>query len=371
MAQNAFEPDQLSPIDAYAAALRWYRGFQEFLIDNTGDYGPFAKMLGGSDALALDVDAMLRVHDKAMQLLHGSLNMQLRALFIGAVDRYAAQKVSPTAYRTAADDTVRMLDERGFVQLSSVEPHRIESLLDWFNANGLIPPETITNNPQSAEPEPADVLRLNGNIGQVPRQTLLRAPGLISLATDPDAFAVARGHLGAPPILIDVSAWRSFAGEDGAKEAKSAQHFHFDQDDYRFCKMFVYLTDVDEDGGPHIFVPTTHRPETIAAHRPPEGSQDRAAFDDWYYRTLRKSERDVSRWLGIEPVAITGTAGSRFIVNTEGIHRGAPPVTHDRWVLQCVYGVTPYTFWKGPYNAPHADGLDPAAAYAAQLLFAG
>lgn len=370
MTHGANNPDQLLPIDAYASALTWYRGFQQFLLDNAGDYGAFAKLLGESDALALDVDGMMQVHDKAMQFLHWSLNGQLRLLFIGAVSRYVEARFGLLAVPPPDEELCNTLDYRGFVQLPSVGANRIDALLAWFDSGDLVPPESIKENPRKTAAQPVEVLRRDGNIGQAPRDRLLRAPGLIDLATDPIALGIAGRHLGAPPILIDISAWRSFAGEDGAKEAKSAQHFHFDQDDYRFCKMFIYLTEVDDSGGPHVYVPTTHRPETIAEHRPPEGAPDRAAFDDWYFRTLRKSERDVIRWLGIEPVRITGAAGSRFIVNTEGIHRGAPPATHDRWVLQCVYGITPYTFWKGPYYAPRADGLGPASAYAAQLLFA-
>lgn len=363
-----YDPDQCLPIEAYDCAKQWYLGFQEFLLENPSDYAAFAKMLGGADSLALDVERLLQVHDKAMQFLHWSLNGQLRSLFAGAVDRYVSSRFGPLAYDRSASDLYSTLDDLGYVQLPSIDRDRVDSLLAWFDAGGLIPPETIKDNPPSIDPQHPDVLRQDGNIGQVPRERLLRAPGLLSLATDPLALGLAERHLGAPPILIDMSAWRSFAGEDGAKEAKSAQHFHYDQDDYRFCKLFIYLTDVDDGGGPHVYVPATHLSDTIAARRPPEGSPERGEFDGWYFKTLRKSERDVVRWLGINPVNITGPTGSRFMVNTEGIHRGNPPATHDRWVLQCVYAITPYTFWKGDYSAPPATAGDPAAAYAAQLF---
>jgi len=369
MSLSGHESAECQPVKAYDRAFDWYLGFQRYLLEHASDYGAFAKMLGGSETLSMNVDRVLEVHDKVMRFLHWSLNSQLRNLFSGAVARYAEDRYGPLTYDRSSDTLRETLDRQGFVQLPSIDRASVTALLDWFDAAGLIPPERIKDNPVTCDPKSPDILRQNGNIGQVPRERLLRAPGLASLALDPFALGLAEQHLGAPPILIDMSAWRSFAGEDGAKEAKSAQHFHYDQDDYRFCKMFIYLTDVDDGGGPHVYVPATHLSETIVARRPPEGSPDREAFDSWYYRTLRKSQRDVGRWLGIDPVSITGQAGSRFIVNTEGIHRGDPPATHDRWVLQCVYGITPYTFWKGEYAAPRVPALDPAAAYAAQLLF--
>lgn len=369
MSQLGYEPEDCKPIDAYGKAKAWYLGFQEFLLDHAADYGAFAKMLGGEDMLSLDVERLLQVHDKGMQFLLWSMNSQLRGFFNDAIGRYAQERFGPFDYDRSGASLCEELDEKGYVRLPGVDGIYVESLLDWFNGGGLIPPETIKENPPSVPPCSPEDLRADANIGQVPRERLLRAPNLLELATDPLALGLAEQHLGAPPILIDISAWRSFAGEDGAKEARSAQHFHYDQDDYRFCKMFIYLSDVDEGGGPHVYVPTTHRSETMASKRPAEGTPDREAFDTWYFKTLRKSEQDVARWLGIDPVQITGKTGSRFIVNTEGIHRGNPPETHDRWVLQCVYGISPYTFWKGDYMSPPAGNLDPAAAYAAQLLF--
>ena len=158
-----------------------------------------------------------------------------------------------------------------------------------------------------------------------------------------------RHVLGAPPILMHAAAWRSFAGDDGAMAAKDAQHFHYDLDDHQFCKYFIYLTDVDGQSGPHAFVPRTHRPDVLASIHPEAGTHAYDTFRQWYFNTLRKSDADVAKHIPIAPIEITGPAGSRFLVNTEGIHRGVPPITRDRWIVQFVYAVTPATEWASAY----------------------
>ncbi|MCR9221421.1 MAG: phytanoyl-CoA dioxygenase family protein [Alphaproteobacteria bacterium] len=364
----ATDPETDAPTAApLEAAGRWYRGFQRFLLSRP-DYAPFAQLLGGRDALALDPSALRTLHGKGIGYLHWRLNGDLRRAFIGAIDRYAREALGARppagADEAAAADAGAALDDQGWTRLPPVDPGAVQAVRDWFEAGGLTAHHDEGGGPDDP-PEPAESLRKRANLGNVPRARLFETPHLLDLAADPTCLQAARRHLGAPPLLINITAWRSFAGEGGAKEARGAQNFHFDLDDYRFCKLFVYLTDVDEEAGPHVFVPTTHRPDVIAARRPPEGTAERDAFDAWYFKTLRKDQADVVRWLGIEPVELTGPAGARLMVNTEGIHRGAPPVSKDRWVLQFVYGVSPFAPWGDRYSAPPA----PAGAYPLQLLF--
>ena len=46
---------------------------------------------------------------------------------------------------------------------------------------------------------------------------------------------------------------------DVETKKKSAQYFHYDADYRKFFKVFIYLNDVDQDGGPHTFVQKTHK----------------------------------------------------------------------------------------------------------------
>ena len=211
-------------------------------------------------------------------------------------------------------------------------------------------------------------LRGRSNLGIVGQQDVLQTPSVWRLGFDPAVLAIARRHLGAPPLLLDIAAWKSFAAPERARDA---QLFHYDLDDYRFCKLFIYLTDVGPEDGPHVFVPGTHRPETVAAARPAEGDPERPAFDAWYFKSLRKSDADTLRWFGREPVRLTGARGGRFLVNTEGLHKGEPPAGTDRWMLQFLYGVSAFTQWGGDFEVPVLPAGDASRDYAAQLLFGG
>jgi len=94
------------------------------------------------------------------------------------------------------------------------------------------------------------VLRALQNVDKVEDDCLVEAlAGVFEVDSDAgaegvrmDIVAVAH-HLGVLPTVLGFTAWWSFAGQD---EPQEAQFFHFDLDDYRICKSFLYLTDVDE-----------------------------------------------------------------------------------------------------------------------------
>lgn len=366
-----------------AAAYDWYVAFQRFVTAHPG-LENLAKLLGGKASVDADRQSLLHIHEHAIGAMHISRKPALRANLAKVAKAFANARAPGVledlvAAGDADSDVARWaagLDGPGYTDLPPIDADQVRAMLDWLDAGGLIRGGDIRKSMESLPPLPAEDLRATENLGHVPPTRVLETPGLGRLATDRRLLEAVRRHLGAPPILIDASAWRSFAGIDGAKEAREAQLFHFDLDDYRFCKMFVYLTNVDADGGPHVFVPETHRMETIVAVRNALGPHRVAAFDRWYFSQLRKSEAEVRDWLGRDPVSLTGPAGSRFLVNTEGIHRGTPPRTHDRWVVQLVFGITPFTFWDVPYAKPALKDWDgsplevdgPAARYALQLL---
>ncbi|MEQ8442041.1 MAG: phytanoyl-CoA dioxygenase family protein [Alphaproteobacteria bacterium] len=367
--------------DPATAGVRWYRGFQEFICSNPSFAG-IAKMLGGRDALALNPTDLFRLHHRAITTLHQGLNDGLLAAFAKLVEVYVGTafpgvSAEPTQAGGTKDIGQSLEDMRhqGFTRLPTVDAERVTAFQHWFNEGGYIPAEDVRKPMGSVETRSAEILRHSLNLAYVPRDRVLQAPGLLDIATDLSVLKLVRAYLGAPPVLIDISAWRSFAGEGGAKDARDAQLLHYDLDDYRFVKFFVYLTDVDECSGPHVFFPRTHRLETIA-NSMPDGGPEREAFQQWYFGTLRKSDEEARDRLGIEPVSLTGSPGTCLLVDTSGLHRGEPPSTRDRIVLQFVYGITPFAGWDDPFEIDGPRGLSggPAPrltgerAYAAHVI---
>ena len=111
-------------------------------------------------------------------------------------------------------------------------------------------------------------------VGYFDHGDLADCPHLLDVANHPLVIDLATRHLGFLPILDNIVVWRSRAGQESVA---SPQVLHRDKDCLRFCKLFVYLCDVDEESGPHVFLPGSHRidrfTELLAdAAREPSGS---------------------------------------------------------------------------------------------------
>jgi hypothetical protein len=181
-----------------------------------------------------------------------------------------------------------------------------------------------------------------------PLRTLIKNFDILSLITAAPVMRLAADYLGCKPTLSGLSAYWSFPGNE---PAVFTQHFHRDLDDWRFLKLFVYLTDVDHDSGPHAYVMQSHR---TAAH----------------FRARPYSQRAIDRCYGHDQVhRVLGAHGTAFMADTYGIHAGTVPARAPRLILQAQYSLLPvfafvYEAVKG-VEAQNTPNLDP---YVARLL---
>ncbi len=156
-------------------------------------------------------------------------------------------------------------------------------------------------------------------------------PAIKELAEDPFLFEVARRWVGPRTKVISTHLWWSHPYDriSDAERNHYAQKFHYDIDDFKFLKVFFYLTDVDEDSGPHIYVKGTHVGKRLKIMFP--------------FRRLEDDEV-LAEWGTSRIVSIQGPAGSGFIEDTFGIHKGQPPRTKERLCFQILYGQFDYGF---------------------------
>ena len=159
---------------------------------------------------------------------------------------------------------------------------------------------------------------------------VLACPPLSELAVSGPVLRLAGAYLGCVPTIAMAGLRRSLPGPAGID---GGQLFHRDIDTWRSCKLFIYLTDVDEQGGPHVYV---------------EGSHRRAGD-----LRIRMSEQAAD---GAPAVAITGPAGFCFLADTFGVHRGLPPRTGERLMAQFQYAAGPIHL----YDYTHIDRLPEA-----------
>ena len=158
---------------------------------------------------------------------------------------------------------------------------------------------------------------------------ITRAPGVLKLANDENILRIAEEYFGAIPKIDSIWAWWTFPNDN----IPPTQSFHRDMDTLNFLKFFVYLTDVDENSGPHVLVKGSHNSSFNAA-------KDKMYSDSEILKLF--SENDI--------VEITGKSGHCFLADLFALHKGKNAIESPRLVLQIIYSIIQTPFGpKKPY----------------------
>ncbi|MGD2118496.1 MAG: phytanoyl-CoA dioxygenase family protein [Chromatiales bacterium] len=181
--------------------------------------------------------------------------------------------------------------------------------------------------------------RQHWNIAHYARRDLLQLPQLMALANHPQVIAAVERYLGVTPTLANPVLFWSFAQRDA--EAKCSQSFHTEYHSCKFLKLIVYLTEVDMQSGPFVFVKGS-RYADLAAVLLQAKDRDRV-LHDWFAENPKttdnyKSDATVEAIFGKDNIlALCGKAGDAFLASTESLHKGLQPMQHDRLVFMCTY----------------------------------
>lgn len=153
------------------------------------------------------------------------------------------------------------------------------------------------------------------------QQMLIDNNEVQKLITDKSIIAVAQNYLKAKPVLDIIGMWWHTAYQK-EPDSSSAQFFHFDMDRIRWLKFFIYLTDVDDESGPHAFVKSSHKNRGIPRHLRARGY---ARIKDEEIYSLYNKENVIYH------IAPKGTI---IAEDTRGLHKGQHVIRGDRLVLQ-------------------------------------
>lgn len=174
---------------------------------------------------------------------------------------------------------------------------------------------------------------------------VIACPHLLALANSPQLLGLAACHMRCKPTISALGLRWSFPvpGNDSDLQA-----FHRDSEDWRYLKVLVYLTDVDREAGPHVYLRGSHLTQAPVRLR--------------FY-----SDKEIVSTYGEEQLLTAlGTRGFCFAVDTAGIHKGTAPRRLPRLMLQIQYSLLPsYAYQYEPAPAPeplaHGAALPPDA----------
>jgi hypothetical protein len=215
---------------------------------------------------------------------------------------------------------VAQLRTHGIAMLPDLIPDStIDALLAYFQ-----PREAMDKHGQLA---PIAAMPVGTTMALYPSPTILASPDVLRVINNHSVLKIAAAYLGCQPTLSSIGVRWSLPG---AATPEGTQRFHRDMEDFRFLRLFVYLTDVDVDAGPHVYVTKSH----LSAGRLLKKFANRA--------NQKRSEGDNIQ-------TIVGGRGTAFIADTYGIHAGMVPTKTPRLILQVQYSLLPnYTMAYAP-----------------------
>jgi hypothetical protein len=191
----------------------------------------------------------------------------------------------------------------------------------------------------NAEAVTVDQLPSGATFASYSLSTVLACPHVLELANRPEIIAFVTRYMGCMPTLSEIGIRWSLVKPT---EGKSVQRFHRDPADWRSVKLYIYLSDVDEGAGPHVYV--------VGSHKISGGM-----------RSPTISDEVVEKIYGGEALQIVeGARGTCFMTDVHGIHKGTPPRDKPRLLLQIQYTLLPvFTFRYLPIPMPLPVGADP------------
>ena len=144
---------------------------------------------------------------------------------------------------------------------------------------------------------------------------------LKNFLTSKEMLTLVKNYLNTKVVSINASFFISNPVETSEKEKYSnAQFFHWDNDFKKFLKLYIYLTDVDEESGPHLYAEKSHK------------------FKNKQHELCRLySDNNIFKnYINIKE--FKGKSGSTFFVDSYGLHKGKSPTKKSRILLNVHFG---------------------------------
>lgn len=147
------------------------------------------------------------------------------------------------------------------------------------------------------------------------------------IATNKKLVNAIKKYINTEPILHSSQIWWTFPyrDENGNLRNPPGNEFgyHYDVDDFKFLKLFFYLSDVDDTSGPHVYIKNNGK-KSISEYL------DRRIDDE----VAEKKYKD-------KILKLIGKKGTGFIEDTSFYHKGTNPSSNNgRGILQVIYSIS-------------------------------
>lgn len=145
-----------------------------------------------------------------------------------------------------------------------------------------------------------------------------------NLMGDPFFVAIAERYLKAEPKIDITTLWWHTNFSQKADD-NAAMTFHFDMDRLKWLKIFIYITEVNVNNGPHCFVKKSHR----------TGGIPKNLLNKGY---ARLTDEEVESFYGKENIVeFAAPKGTIIFEDTRGLHKGKHVEQGSRLIFQLEY----------------------------------
>lgn len=241
-------------------------------------------------------------------------------------------KIMTTSYFTNPElnlfNDVKQIDELGYSKTYNIKKSLRDQILDMiFSSKDLdvkkinLPVlELVKNKKENLETyflrlKEKKISRVTGSL-DLKNNLILR-----EFLTSKEILAIVKNYLNTKVVSINAAFFISNPVETSENEKYSnAQFFHWDNDFKKFLKFYIYLTDVDESSGPHLYVEKSHKYK-YKQHQLCRLFSDNNIFTS--YKNIKE---------------FNGKSGSAFFVDSYGLHKAKVPTKNSRILLNVHFG---------------------------------
>lgn len=226
---------------------------------------------------------------------------------------------------------LEMLNEDGIVQLNqSLSDSQCDEIVGYLSSK-LVHNRDGTVKQTISDVRPNEISLWFHTVNDV-----LDCPHIMEFVSSTEVVQLSTEYLGCTPTLSGIVVQWSFP----TNIPSVVQKFHRDTEDWKFLRYFVYLSDVDEGCGPHVFIKGSH-------------------LDKSPLRLKIYTDEEISQKYQPERfLTVYGRRGTSIAADTSGIHKGETPTASPRMVLCFTYSILANPFLRyEPIYTRHAEKI--------------